>query len=258
LIVTFLAGIHFYLSYPPYSESFTEQIEDDINNYGTLYTEPIDTEDVNAESCPDILIRKGNHILLMNSKLPNSIDNMIVFNNLDEYMNYLTSQQDDNIHCPVLYLQEETNTQGEDVYRVRPNPFISKTSQPALPATTVLHKGTSLYGFPQNKSMLENMNNKETTAEPNAETEESSDYMGFDPMGQGIGLYTKLDKIHDSTKMEKLSDNPMDPNWGGILHTQSAVASGKYKLNEVSNPNQVFSENSDNLRNDQSTRNIMA
>ena len=42
-------------------------------------------------------------------------------------------------NCPVLYLQEETTAQGEDVYRVRPGPFhtqggvpIEQQTQPSM------------------------------------------------------------------------------------------------------------------------------
>uniref|UniRef100_A0A6C0HZC9 Uncharacterized protein n=1 Tax=viral metagenome TaxID=1070528 RepID=A0A6C0HZC9_9ZZZZ len=58
-------------------------------------------------------------------------------------------------------------------------------------------------------------------------------YAGFDPTGQYIGVYTNLDKIHQSTSFSELSDNPMDANWGGVLYTKDAVDSGKYADNVV-------------------------
>ena len=58
-------------------------------------------------------------------------------------------------------------------------------------------------------------------------------YPGFDPTSNNIGMYTNLDKIHDSTSFSEISDNPMDINWGGILYTKQAVESGKYAENEV-------------------------
>lgn len=62
-------------------------------------------------------------------------------------------------------------------------------------------------------------------------------YPGFDPRGQDVGKYTELDRIHDSTKKEgPLSDNPMDPNWGGVLYTRQQVMSGKYNDNQVLKP----------------------
>lgn len=58
-------------------------------------------------------------------------------------------------------------------------------------------------------------------------------YPGFDPYGQHIGRFTPLDAIHESTGKSNLSDNPMDPNWGGVEHTQDMVASGKYVDREI-------------------------
>jgi hypothetical protein len=68
----------------------------------------------------------------------------------------------------------------------------------------------------------------------------SGQYAGFDPLGLSVGVYTNLDKLHDSTKTqdgESLSDNPMDSNWGGVLYTQKKIQSGKYEENEVYKPN---------------------
>ena len=53
-------------------------------------------------------------------------------------------------------------------------------------------------------------------------------YAGFDPTSQYVGVFTNLDKIHQSTEFSELSDNPMDSNWGGVLYTKEAVESGKY------------------------------
>ena len=61
-------------------------------------------------------------------------------------------------------------------------------------------------------------------------------YSGFDPYGLQIGRYNKLDEIHDSTAKPDQSDSPMDPNWGGVQHTQKVVDSGKYDENQVTRP----------------------
>jgi len=61
----------------------------------------------------------------------------------------------------------------------------------------------------------------------------SNMYAGFDPTSQYVGVYTNIDQIHQSTSFSELSDNPMDPNWGGVLYTKDAVDSGKYKDDEV-------------------------
>ena len=58
-------------------------------------------------------------------------------------------------------------------------------------------------------------------------------YQGFDPYGLFIGRITELDEINDSTTKSSLSENPMDPNWGGIMYTQEQVDSGKHADREV-------------------------
>lgn len=56
----------------------------------------------------------------------------------------------------------------------------------------------------------------------------------FDPTSQYVGIYTDIDKVHDSTKMgSPYSDNPMDANWGGVEWTRRAVDSGKYDDNLI-------------------------
>ena len=39
-----------------------------------------------------------------------------------------------------------------------------------------------------------------------------------------------------SYKQISIRDNPMDPNWGGVLYTQGKVESGKYDENNVTRP----------------------
>jgi hypothetical protein len=71
---------------------------------------------------------------------------------------------------------------------------------------------------------------KDASRESNYNTNQ---YAGFDPYGLYVGKITNVDEIGISTEKNKISDNPMDPNWGGVMHTQSAVDSGKYDENIV-------------------------
>jgi hypothetical protein len=64
----------------------------------------------------------------------------------------------------------------------------------------------------------------------------ANNYPGFDPQGQYVGIYTNIDQVHDMTKQDMVSDNPMYPNWGGIQYTNEAVESGKYIDNQVTKP----------------------
>jgi hypothetical protein len=170
--------------------------------------------------CPDLLIKKGNALLLYNTRIPEIPGmNPIPFYSLDDYTNYLEIQRNKGVRCPVLFLQEENNVQGDTVYRVRPSPMNLEPglpTTPAIPAVPAKISDASVENPPYNKGQ----------------------YASFDPYGQQIGVYTELDKVHDSTSTSaQMSDNPMDVNWGGNEYTRQQVASGKYDENNVFRPN---------------------
>ena len=230
LIVAFLSGIYF---------SLTHTVEGldaaTPSNSGISGPTKVD--------CPDLLIRSGNTILLYNSKMQEEPGvNPLPFYNLDEYINYLEIQKKAGIHCPVLFLQEESNAQGNQVYRIRPDIFNPNAGLPVINQQSV--------DFSNPKPVVDSSDDRPPW---NAGT-----YQGFDPIGLHIGQYTKVDAIHDSThKGGALSENPMDPNWGGVIYTKNAVDSGKYKDNEVY-PRSVYLEKSDNIRNDSKKNNIFS
>jgi hypothetical protein len=67
----------------------------------------------------------------------------------------------------------------------------------------------------------------------------STEFNEFDPYGQHVGVYTKIDVLHDSTKVNTnngFSDNAMDTNWGGIELTNQSISSGKYDENNIYKP----------------------
>ena len=145
--------------------------------------------------------------------LLNWINVFVKKNNLDEYIEFVRAQEKKGTNCPVLYLQEEVNTQGENVYRMRPSPF---DLQGGLSATN------------ENSKVIEISDARRMNYPYN-----QNNYPGFDPEGQYIGVYTNLDAVHDSTMFTVTSDNPMDPNWGGQDFTQALVDAGYYKGSEV-------------------------
>jgi hypothetical protein len=220
LLASFVSGIYFCATHQVHMVDFKEGFGEDLQGPTSL-------------DCPDLLIKSGNSLLLYNSSQPEIPGvNPLPFFNLDEYINYLDGQRKKGIHCPVLFLQEENNTQGKSVFRVRPDIFQPQaglpTQQQPIPIKVV---DSSDDRAPWNQNQ----------------------YQGFDPTGQFIGQYTTLDAIHDSTyKGKSLSENPMDENWGGVLYTKQAVDSGKYKDREViPNPDTaLFQEESDNIRNE--------
>jgi hypothetical protein len=202
------------------------------------------------ENCPDLLIKSGNAILLYNTKKEEKEgENPIPFYSIDEYINYVEIQKRKGISCPVLFLQEETNTQGDTVYRARPGPF---NQNGGLHSSQPLNRNTPKTGTTGPRKVID-----ATRENP---PYNANNYAGFDPYGQDIGIYTDLDKIHNSTGItDKVSDNPMDSNWGGVVYTHDVVESGKYKDNEVVPPSQnsMFSLPSDSVKH-QSKKNIFA
>ena len=206
LLIAFLAGIYFIIN--------NDKKEGHENQYGTSN---------NSNNCQNLLVRKGSALLLYNTNQPIVENkNPIPFFNLDEYINYLEIQRKKGIDCPVLFLQQENDAQGKDVYRARPNPF---DLQGGLPTSTTLYKENK-DGMPV-PVLDSNRANKPYN---------QNNYHGFDPQGLHIGVYTELDKIHDSTKLQGDSDNPMDPNWAGVMYTQQMVDSGKYDDNNITKP----------------------
>lgn len=150
--------------------------------------------------------------------------NPLPFFNLDEYIHYLEQQRASGSQCPILYLRQEINTQGEQVFRVRPSPFDLQGGLPAAPQLDQEQVAKLDRAF------------QHLDASRDGETYNTNMYAGFDPQGQHIGEYTDLDAVHDSTKQKSISDNPMDPNWAGVTYTKQMVDSGKYVGNEITKP----------------------
>ena len=229
LLLSFISGIYFCATHTvPIPYNSAEGFEDSLGGGPT------------AVNCPDLLIKSGNSLLLFNSKLPKEEGvNPLPFYNLDEYINYLEIQKKKGIHCPVLFVQEENNTQGQNVFRVRPDVFDPQGGLPTKPFP--------LRQLPPSATPIQVIDSSDDYGQWN-----KGGYQGFDPTSQHVGQYTTLDALHDSTyKGQSLSDNPMDGNWGGVLYTKQAVESGKYKDNEVQPPTVVgmFREKSDHIEN---------
>jgi hypothetical protein len=232
LVITFITGLYLYTNYP------VEKFDDSTESKST------DKD----SSCPDLLINKGNILLLYNTKKPELTGvNPIPFYNLDEYINYLEIQRNKGIRCPVLYAQRENDTQGNDIYRVRPSPF---NQEGGLPPSYLMNKSqinhldlqegpppSVLYDYPAN--LNKNKPVPVLDASRDSSIYNKGNYAGFDPYGLHQGTYSELDKIHDSTAAQSLSDNPLDSNWGGILYTQKMIDSGKYAENNITKPQYV-------------------
>ena len=167
--------------------------------------------------CPNLLIQKGAKFYLYNSNLVQVPGvNPIAFNNLEEYNEFLEWQRSAGIRCPVLYVQNTYDAQGERVYTVRPS--VTEPEGGLPPTTTV--------PLPLKFEPLVDATRNDYPYNQNG-------YPAFDQSSYYVGALTPLDQIKNSTYNMLYSDNPMDPNWGGTGYTQALVDSGYYKDNEV-------------------------
>jgi len=200
MIIIFLGGLIFYVRYsnnPKMLEGLTT-INGDLR-------------------CPNLLIQKGTKYYLYNSNIVQVPGvNPVVFNNLEEYNEFLEWQRGAGIRCPVLYVQNSYDAQGNRVYKVRPS---VTEMQGGLPPTTPVPlplKFTKLVDATQNDQPY----NKNS-------------YPAFDQSSYYVGAITPLDQIKNSNYNMLYSDNAMDPNWGGADYTQALADNGYYKGNEV-------------------------
>lgn len=211
-LLVFLIGLYFYAkgSDPAYLEGFN-----------------------NGVRCPNLLIQKGSKFYLYNSKVAKVPGvNPIEFDNLEDYTEFLDWQRSQNIRCPVLYLQETYDAQGNPVYKVRPS--VSEP-QAGLPPSIASSSGDII-----NESSLGNPN---ALAYPNPTLLVDStrndppynknSYPAYDQSSYYIGTTTPLDAMDIAQENSKVSPNPMDPNWGGAEYTQGLVDKGYYKENEI-------------------------
>ena len=172
------------------------------------------------KNCPNILLQEGNFIYLYNSKrakVPGV--NPLRFNNLEEYSEFLDWQRSQGIRCPVLYLQQLEDAQGNTSYKVRPSIFDQQGGLPPSLANATMEtkeKETKLFDASRDNPKFN-----------------QNDYAGVDTHNQYIGLETPLDKMFNEKEEDLKSDNPMDTNWAGAAYTKEQIKKGVYKDREV-------------------------
>jgi hypothetical protein len=182
-----------------------------------------------------------------------------MFNNLAEYTKFLEWQRSAGIRCPVLYVQNTYDAQGNRVYKMRPS--VSEP-QGGLPSTITTETGTMYNPLQNENSLINPLQNSGTTmgtmpssdnntllvdANRNNMPYNTNSVAGFDQSSYYNGTTTPLDNIvsnvnllykngegiEDDVNIVGKSANPMDPNWGGQNFTQTLVDTGFYKDNEV-------------------------
>lgn len=213
IIIIFLIGAYITYTHDSASmkakEGFTDTIESSISSATSSIQGSVDTS-----RCPNILIQEGSDIYLYNSKVAKVPGvNPIRFNNLEEYTEFMEWLRNRGIRCPALFLQKSYDTQGNEVYKMRPSPEDPQGGlSPHLPYTTA------------STQLVKNMDASRENAPFN-----QNNYPGFDPMNLHLGEYTEQDALfHQKELKGGLSDNPMDTNWGGVKFSQASVASGAY------------------------------
>jgi hypothetical protein len=213
-----------------------------------------------------MLIQKGAAFYLYNTKLAEVPGvHPVRFNNLEEYVEFLDWQRSQGIRCPVLYLQEVYDSQGNMTYKARPS---ATDPQGGLPPTTAsldanVTQFPSQPGIPGNASdnvmsgiedptspdrssvpsssyAIDPSNrypNLERTLLVDATTNDppynKNSYPSYDGSSYYSGKHTPLDQIDVIAESKPMSANAMDANWGGADYTQFLVDSKYYKDNEV-------------------------
>lgn len=191
-------------------------------------------------TCPDVLIQKDGKIVLFASKLETVPGvNPLVFDNLEDYVEFTKWQRSKGITCPVLYLQSTHNTQGGTEYRVRPDiedpqgglaPSLPGKNPPDLTQVNGVNNapyfkngGGSITGEIALNTGPENIGYVEAVPTSKNELQgmtQSSFYQGtITPMDEQLAKQKGLDK----------SPSAMDASWGGKDYTNSLIESGAYK-----------------------------
>ena len=237
IIICILAGIYFY------TRSYT--------------LETMSVMGGSSGRCPNMLIQKGAAFYLYNTKLAEVPGvNPVRFNNLEEYVEFLDWQRSQGIRCPVLYLQEVYDSQGNMTYKARPcvtepqgglppttaSLDANVTKFPSEPGIPGLENPTSpdQSSIPSSSYAMDPSNrypNLERTLLVDATTNDppynKNSYPSFDESSYYSGKHTPLDQLDVINESKAMSPNPMDPNWGGAEYTQFLVDSKYYKDNEV-------------------------
>jgi hypothetical protein len=218
-ILVFLIGLYFYAkcSDPKYAEGLTN------NNLD------------NSKRCPNLLIQKGSRFYLYNSKLAQVPGvNPVEFDNLEDYTEFLDWQRSQGIRCPVLYLQQTYDAQGNPVYKVRPS--VSEP-QGGLPPSIASSSGDMILESSfenQQQPLLHPNPTLLVDATRNDPPYNTNSYPAYDESSYYVGTTTPLDVMNFKQEAAKISPDAMDDNWGGAEYTQNLVEKGYYKGDEVS------------------------
>ena len=224
-VIILILGLYYILNFNPHDKEAFESKDTDpnrdhapskkINPHKRSKFDRRDSGKKEKYQCPNVLIQKGNTFYLHNNKVAKVPGvNPLKFSSLEEYTEFLQWQKSQGIHCPVLYVRESYDAQGNRVYKSRP----SVTSQQGGLPNLILPLPT------QKKTKLIDSGRSDPPYNKNS-------YPAYDKDNQYVGIHTPLDKLYSSKN--QISPNPMDDNWGGHQYTKSMLDSGYFKDDEV-------------------------
>lgn len=172
--------------------------------------------------CPNVLIQKGKEFFLFNTKIAEVPGvNPLRFSSLEDYKEFMDWQRSQGINCPVLYVQQSYDAQGDEVYQQRPDPFDLQGGLGTMPSAQDVALSPT-----QDMTLLSDAGRADPPYNQNS-------YPGFDPQNQYIGEFTPLDQMDIEAESLKFSGDAMDSNWSGAEYTQALVERGFYKDDEV-------------------------
>mgnify|MGYP001494144273 FL=1 len=147
------------------------------------------------QQCPNLLLQKNNEIFLYNTKVANVPGvNPIKFNNLDEYTEFVEWQRSQKINCPILFLQQNYDAQGNTVYSARSSP---DNLQGGLP---------NMYlGNTQDNEFEDKEYSKLLDASRDDPPYNKNSHPAYDQQNQYIGINTPLDKILSPIRLEDIT-----------------------------------------------------
>lgn len=175
-----------------------------IKRTSVSYTEPFSA----SNDCPNILLQKGSRIYLYNSNKASVPGvNPLQFENLEEYTEFIDWQRANGMRCPVLFLSESYDVQGNRIAQIRGDP-------------SNVHGGEHVSRITPNKMI---------DASRDSGAYNKNSYPGFDPDNQYIGKTVPIDGMEG--EQGGISGNPMDSNWGGNQHTNQLIDAGVYDGN---------------------------
>ena len=179
---------------------------------------PID----NSLRCPNMLIQKGARYYLYNSKIARVPGvNPIAFNNLEDYVEFLEWQHSVGIRCPVLYLQNTYDAQGNRVYKIRPS---VTDLQGGLPSTNQMAT-TQMYNNQMNPNVPADQFEQSFPVDQSLPDQFEQSLQSYQPPNTNATYNEQNNLLY--------SPDAMKPNWGGKDYTDNAISSGAFKEDEV-------------------------